>query len=118
DMAASFGGTLSGGIQDISAILPLLGTEQCEMHIGSALRGGGDGGYLYAAITPISMFGSRGVANGAFKTMLASVPSFGARLLRQMGFVLSGDAVAMLSLEDGHYIAESRLLDCLTKHHV
>ncbi|KAJ6578409.1 hypothetical protein B0H19DRAFT_1253651 [Mycena capillaripes] len=117
-MVGSFGGTLSNGIQDISAILPLLGTEQCELHMGSALRGGGNGGYFYAAITPISIFGSLGGAKAAFKIMLASVPSFGARLLRQMGFDSSGDAVAMLSIEDGRYVAETRLLDCLARHHV
>ncbi|KAJ7791540.1 hypothetical protein B0H14DRAFT_193607 [Mycena olivaceomarginata] len=117
-MAASFGRTLSSGIQDISAILPLLGTEQCEMHIGSGLRGGGNGGFLYAAITTISIFGSLGAAKAAFKIMLASVPSFGARILQQMGFDLSGAAVEMLSLKDGRYVAETRLLDCLAKHHV
>ncbi|KAJ6451446.1 hypothetical protein C8R45DRAFT_916601, partial [Mycena sanguinolenta] len=117
-MVGSFGGTLSSGIQDISAILPLLGTEQCEMHVGSALRGGGNGGYLYAAITPISIFGSLDAAKAAFKIMLASMPSFGARILRHMGFDLSGDAAVMLSLEDSHFVAEKWLLDCLAKHHV
>ncbi|KAJ7926298.1 hypothetical protein B0H13DRAFT_2265913 [Mycena leptocephala] len=57
-LMASFGTTISSGIQDISAILSLFGTEQCEFHIGSALRGGGRGGYMYAAITPVSIFGS------------------------------------------------------------
>jgi hypothetical protein len=61
-MSRTFGQTVSGGIQDISAVLSLLGTQQCELHVGSALRGGGRGGYLYAAITPISIFGSLGVA--------------------------------------------------------
>lgn len=34
----SIGGTLTGGIQDISALLPLGGTEQCEEHITSVLH--------------------------------------------------------------------------------
>ncbi|KAF8999391.1 hypothetical protein BDQ17DRAFT_1328281 [Cyathus striatus] len=45
---------VGGGIQEISAILPLLGTEQCEEHIGSALIGG----FCYVGVTPISIFGS------------------------------------------------------------
>ena len=51
------GTTLTGGIQDIAALLPLIGTDQCEKHVGSAL----DGGFLYAAATPLSIFGSLGV---------------------------------------------------------
>ncbi|KAJ7573787.1 hypothetical protein C8J56DRAFT_981571, partial [Mycena floridula] len=53
----SVGTTLVSGIQDISAFLPIIGTEQCERHIGSAL----DSGFLYAAATPLSMFGSLGI---------------------------------------------------------
>ena len=52
DSGTSFRGTLTGGIQDISALLPLLGTEQCEDHVSSALTKG----YIYAAATPISLF--------------------------------------------------------------
>ncbi len=63
----ALGNTITGGIQDISALLPLLGTEQCETHIGSALSQG----WLYAAATPMSIFGSLGIARAGFKTLLA-----------------------------------------------
>ena len=56
-MSSSGGGigaTLTGGIQDISGILPLLGTEQCSVQVSSALTQG----YLYAAAAPMSIFGS------------------------------------------------------------
>ena len=38
----------------IAAILPLLGTEQCSVQVSSA----NTQGYLYAAATPMSIFGS------------------------------------------------------------
>ena len=41
-------------VQDIEAILQLLGTEQCSVQVSSALTRG----YLYAAATPMSIFGS------------------------------------------------------------
>ncbi|KAF9259917.1 hypothetical protein L218DRAFT_630707 [Marasmius fiardii PR-910] len=71
DNKQNFGDTLSGGIQDISALLPLLGTEQCERHAGSAL----DKGFLYAAATPLSIFGSLGVAKTAYVTLIATSTS-------------------------------------------
>ncbi|KAJ7438993.1 hypothetical protein FB451DRAFT_1043363, partial [Mycena latifolia] len=114
----AFGQTVSSGIQDVSAILPLLGTDQCERHMGSALRGGGNGGYLYAAITPISIFGSLGTAKAAFTIFIASIPSHGARIYRQMGFDVPGDVVPMLSLDGERYLAETRLLELLAKHHI
>ena len=66
------GSTLTGGIQDIPRILPLLGTEQCSIHVSSALTRG----YLYAASAPMSLFGSLGVVSAGFKTLLACF-SFG-----------------------------------------
>ena len=48
--SGGIGSTLTGGIQDISVILPLLGTEQCSEQVSSALTRG----YLYAASTPMS----------------------------------------------------------------
>ena len=66
---ANFGGTLTGGIQDISALLPLLGTEQCEKHVGSAL----EGGFLYAAATPLSLFGSLGIVKAGISVLVASI---------------------------------------------
>ena len=54
------GSTLTRGIQDIAAILPLLGTEQCTVQVSSALTRG----YLYAAATSIaSMCGHHPSAN-------------------------------------------------------
>ncbi|KAF9487843.1 hypothetical protein BDN71DRAFT_576037 [Pleurotus eryngii] len=38
-MTSTFGGTVTDGIQDVTALFPLLGTEQCEEHVGSALPG-------------------------------------------------------------------------------
>ncbi|KAJ7926395.1 hypothetical protein B0H13DRAFT_1599518, partial [Mycena leptocephala] len=115
----SFGTTVSSGIQDISAILSLFGTEQCELHVGSALRGGGRGGYLYAAITPVSIFGSLGAAKAAFTIMLIGLP-FGPRMLKYVGFEPKGDVVAAAMLESNsdRYLAETRLLRLLDKHYI
>jgi hypothetical protein len=74
-MSSSGGGigsTLTGGIQDVAAILPLLGTEQCSVQVSSALTRG----YLYAAASPMSIFGSLGVVTAGFKTLIACF-SFG-----------------------------------------
>ena len=62
-------GTITIGIQDIAALLPLLGTEQCEDLITSALTDG----FFYVAATPISIFGSLGVARAGFKTLLSAI---------------------------------------------
>jgi hypothetical protein len=117
-MSRTFGNTVSGGIQDISAVLSLLGTQQCELHVGSALRGGGRGGYLYAAITPISIFGSLGVAKAAFTIMFASLPHFGAQRLQHMGLDSTGDAVRMITLKGQCYVAELYLQELLKKHFI
>ncbi|KAF7377249.1 hypothetical protein MSAN_00145200 [Mycena sanguinolenta] len=117
---ASFGTTISSGIQDLSAILSLLGTEQCEVHVGSALRGGGRGGFLYAAVTPLSIFGSLGMAKAAFTIMLLGIPVRGAKILQQMGFDAKGDVVSLLmsEAEGTRYEAESRLLVLLHKYYL
>src|SRR3979411_3386761 len=67
--STTIAGTLTGGIQDIAALLPLLGTEQCEDHVSSALTKG----YLYAAASPMSLFGSLGLARAGLKTFLTCV---------------------------------------------
>ncbi|KAJ6511844.1 hypothetical protein DFH09DRAFT_881376, partial [Mycena vulgaris] len=118
DTPTSFGSTISSGIQDLSAILSLFGTEECELHVGSALRGGGRGGYLYAAITPLSIFGSLGPAKAAFSIMLLSLPQIGAQTLEHMGFGAKGDVMALTMLRGQRYEAETRLLDLLHKHYV
>jgi hypothetical protein len=116
--AAAFSKTLSGGIQDISAVLSLFGTEQCERHVGSALRGGERGGFLYAAITPISIFGSLGVAKSAFSIVIGTIPRFGAKRLQHIGIDPAGDAVQMIMLQDKRYVTEVCFLQLLQKHFI
>ena len=108
------GSTLTGGIQDIAAILPLLGTEQCSVQVTSALTRG----YLYAASAPISIFGSLGVVNAGFKTLVACF-TFGdiegAKILGNMGFEPEGENLSLIMVEAGkgkdteHYIIETRM---------
>ena len=116
-MSSSGGGiglTLTNGVQSIAAILPLLGTEQCSIHVSSALTRG----YRYAASAPMSIFGSLGVVSAGFKTMVAcfSVGDFeGADLLENMGFEPQGENLSLIMLEGGkgknkgRYIIENRI---------
>ena len=116
-MSSSHGGigsTLTSGIQDIAAILPLLGTEQCSIQVSSALTQG----YLYAASTPMSIFGSLGVVSAGFKTLVASF-SFGdiegAKILGNMRFEPQGENLSLIMVETGkgknagRYIIETRM---------
>ena len=72
---------LERGIQDIATLLPLLGTDQCEKHVGSAL----EGGYLYAAATPLSILGSLGIVKLGISVLISSIsipkPSISFRLI-------------------------------------
>jgi hypothetical protein len=52
--ATSYGEALSSGIQDISAVATLFGTEACATHLLSSMSKG----YIYAAVSMVSMFGS------------------------------------------------------------
>ena len=113
------GSTLTSGIQNVAAILPLLGTEQCSIQVSSALTRG----YLYAAATPMSIFGSLGVVTAGFKTLLAcfSFGNFeGAKILGNMGFEPQGENLSLIMVEAGkgknagHYIIEARI-DVLIK---
>ncbi|KIM81545.1 hypothetical protein PILCRDRAFT_496126 [Piloderma croceum F 1598] len=116
-MPNSFGATISGGIQNVSAILPLLGTEQCEKHVESSLNSG----FLYAAATPLSIFGSLGAVQAAFGIGLASIPShwfFGAKILKDAGFDPTGEVASMITLDGKRYLAESRLLSILEDRHI
>ena len=109
----SYGGTLTAGIQDISALLPLLGTEQCEDHAGSALSDG----FLFAAATPLSIFGTLGLARAGFKGAFASIviPSWdfmGAEKLRDAGFKPSGKNLKLIMMDPANpdrHPAETRL---------
>lgn len=110
---AGIGSTLTAGIQDISALLPLLGTEQCEENVGSALSYG----YLYAAVSPLSVFGSLGIARAGFKTLLASISIsrwrfIGAEKLRDAGFRPSGANLSLIMMDPDnreHHLAETRI---------
>ena len=116
--SGGIGSTLTGGIQDVSAILPLLGTEQCSEQVSSALTRG----YLYAAATPMSIFGSLGVVSAGFKTLVACF-SFGdiegARILGNMGFEPQGENLSLIMVETGkgkntgRYIIETRIKEMI-----
>ncbi|KAF8799266.1 hypothetical protein BYT27DRAFT_7059802, partial [Phlegmacium glaucopus] len=115
--------TLTGGIQDIAAILPLLGTEQCEVQVSSALTRG----YLYAAATPMSIFGSLGMVRAGLKT-LAACFSFGdiegAKLLGNMGFEPQGENLSLVMVETGkgkdkgRYIIETRMDELIQEFNI
>lgn len=119
---ASIGGTITTGIQDISALLPLLGTEQCEQHIGSALADG----FLYAAATPLSIFGSLGMARAGFKALVASIsiPTWrivGAEKLLHAGFTPTGKNLSLIMMDPDHterHLAETRLDVLLEELHI
>ena len=125
-MSSSGGGvgsTLTGGVQDISAILPLLGTEQCSDQVSSALTRG----YLYAASAPMSIFGSLGVVIAGFKTLVACF-SFGdiegAKILGNMGFEPQGENLALIMVDAGKgknsgcYIIETRMDELIKELHI
>ncbi|KAL0564642.1 hypothetical protein V5O48_017401 [Marasmius crinis-equi] len=115
---SGFLGTISVGIQSIAALLPLLGTEQCERHVGSAL----DKGIMYAAAAPLSIFGSLGVVTTAFATFVATFPSrrFGAGWLEDAGFRTAGSVSSMVTVLSGtmRYGAEDRLEKLLKEQHI
>lgn len=56
----------AGGIQDISVVATILGTELCEQHLDNIL----DNGYLYGSIVSISMFGILSVTKWGIKNVL------------------------------------------------
>jgi hypothetical protein len=121
--STTLAGTLTGGIQDIAALLPLLGTEQCEYHVGSALTNG----YLYAAVSPMSLFGSLGLARAGLKTFLASFSVHkwsivGARTLSNMGFKPQGINLPLIMIDptdkDGRYLVEARLEKLAEELHI
>jgi hypothetical protein len=90
---SGIGSTLTGGIQDVAAILPLLGTAQCSDQVSSALTRG----YLYAAASPMSIFGS-------LKTLVVCF-SFRnierAKILGNMGFEPRGENLSLIMVETG-----------------
>jgi len=133
DSPQNVGTTLTGGIQDISALLPLLGTDQCENHVGSAL----DGGFLYAAAAPLSLFGSLGIVKIGISILISSISiptiSFsyhkfsinrsqdrwlGARTLNNAGFEPVGTVAPLIAMDGTRYMAETRLLQILEEKHI
>ncbi|KAK1230841.1 hypothetical protein PQX77_006059 [Marasmius sp. AFHP31] len=114
----NFGDTLSSGIQDVAALLPLLGTEQCERHVGTAL----DKGYLYAAATPLSIFGSLGIVKTAFSTLVATTtrPFYGGSWLDDAGFGTTGSVSSMVTLvkDTQRYGAEVQLQRLMQEQHI
>ncbi|KAJ7039905.1 hypothetical protein C8F04DRAFT_914960, partial [Mycena alexandri] len=108
----------TSGIQDISALLPLLGTDQCERHTSGAL----DRGFSYVAATPLSIFGSLGIVKAGFATLWASVdiPIFhGPKQMRNAGFQPVGmikQITHISEAEDSAYVAEARLRTILDQY--
>ncbi|PPQ80937.1 hypothetical protein CVT26_014747 [Gymnopilus dilepis] len=117
-MSNSIGSTFASGVQDVAAILPLLGTEQCEIHITSGLKHG----FLYPAATTLSVFGSLGSAKAGLKVLLASIHVnslgfLGAKILKNAGFGSANEEVldAMLLDEAGTRYGAENQLDAMLK---
>ncbi|KAJ7481848.1 hypothetical protein FB451DRAFT_1556037 [Mycena latifolia] len=125
--------SLVSGIQDISAFLPIIGTEQCEKHVGEALKGG----FLYAAATPLSIFGCLGIVKASAAILVASISPRFAQMLADSGFKLVGTVAAMIGKEptskgsdanenedgvqtDGvpQYIASKKFKELLKERHI
>jgi len=106
--SASFGGIVSQGVQDVAALLPLLGTEQCKKHLSLSLQKG----YLYAAVAPLSIFGSLGIALAGLWIGLACTAS-GVRRLKDAGFEPASNIAKMIALDDRRYLAETNLIAAL-----
>ena len=115
-IGGEIGSTLIGGIQNVAAFIPLIGTEE----VSSSLTKG----YLHAASVPMSIFGSLGLVIAGFKTLIACF-SFrgieGAKILGAMGFQPQGDNLSLIMVEDGkgknsgRYIIETRIEELFKK---
>ncbi|KAJ2956895.1 hypothetical protein NQZ79_g7307 [Umbelopsis isabellina] len=64
----NYGSVLTSGIQDISAVAALLGTDACAQHVADGLVNG----YLYPAASGLSMFGSLGLVKAAASYIISS----------------------------------------------
>ncbi|KAJ6597475.1 hypothetical protein DFH09DRAFT_903952 [Mycena vulgaris] len=106
------GASLVSGIQDISAFLPIVGTEQCEKHVGEALTGG----FLYAAATPLSMFGSLGIVKASAAILVASISPRVAQMLADAGFQLDGSNDQTKDIPQ--YIAAYKYQKLLEEQHI
>ncbi|KAG2184416.1 hypothetical protein INT43_000325 [Umbelopsis isabellina] len=85
DQPPSYGSVLSSGIQDISAIAALFGTETCANHTLECMAGG----YMYAATQSWSMLGSLGLVKAI---MYSTAPL---SLLAQAGFKEPGRTLSL-----------------------
>ncbi|KAJ7115192.1 hypothetical protein C8R44DRAFT_552365, partial [Mycena epipterygia] len=118
------GTSLVSGIQDISAFLPHLGTDQCEKHVGEAPKGG----YLYAAASPLSLFGCLGIVKASATILCASFSLKLAQMFADAGFNLEGSTAAMTGAssekekdsnqKDVQYIAGQKLLELIQEQHI
>ncbi|KAJ7185015.1 hypothetical protein C8R46DRAFT_882437 [Mycena filopes] len=124
---ANPGSSLVSGIQDISAFLPIIGTDQCERHLGEALTGG----FLYAAATPMSLFGCLGIVKASVSILCASVSPRLAQMLEDAGVALQGSTAAMIgmnlpTMKDGihtfqptdGFLAGEKFLGLLSTQHI
>ncbi|KAJ7861901.1 hypothetical protein B0H13DRAFT_2567717, partial [Mycena leptocephala] len=108
----------TSGIQDVSGFLPLLGTEQCEIHVSCAL----ERGFFYAAGSPMSIFGSLGIVKAGFTALWISLdrlPFHGPRQLRNAGFNPKGvtDMLSYaLDVDNSIYTAEHKMRTILRRH--
>ncbi|CAO3693142.1 unnamed protein product [Umbelopsis ramanniana] len=100
--ATSYGEALSSGIQDISAVATLFGTEACAAHLLSSMSKG----YMYAAVSMVSMFGSLA---GVKSTAYLVVP---AEWLKNAGMTDCGDDLNAMSWSDPAW-PTNILADCL-----
>jgi hypothetical protein len=113
-------GVATGGIQDVSALLPILGTEQCEHLVTSALQHG----LLYAAATPISVFGSLGIVKAGFVVLMGSIDHRrfpGPVLLLDAGYKPTGMGellVPTVADKKKLYIAEDKIRGHLSRFQI
>jgi hypothetical protein len=76
----------AGGIQDISVIATVLGTELCENHLDNIL----DHGYIYGSAVSLSMFGILSVSKWGIKIAL------GKSYCKRLHLEESGDVMKFL----------------------
>lgn len=119
--SSSIGGAVTSGIQDISALATLLGSQQCEEHVASSLVGG----FLYASATSLSIFGSLGIVSAGLKALVASFafPSrgekgMGAKWLNDMGLSPTGKMLSQIMWEENCHVGQTKLDKKLEQLHI
>ncbi|RXW25377.1 hypothetical protein EST38_g464 [Candolleomyces aberdarensis] len=111
---------VASGIQDVAAFLPLFGTGQCERLVTSAL----ERGLLHAAATPMSIFGSLGIAKAGFVVLWGSTDFRwfpGPSLLRNAGITPSGIGELLVHVAEDYrhlYAVEDKLRCRLAKKRI